>query len=50
MADSVRVLHQFGGLPEVGACACGVDQRADLPAADDGAGEHGCTGVGTDGQ
>ena len=40
VADGVRVLDQFGGLAEVGVGAGGVDQGADLAAADDRSGVH----------
>ena len=43
MADGVRVLHQLGGLAEVGVGAGGIDQRADLTLPDDRPGEHGVT-------
>ena len=50
MADGVRVLHQFGGLAEVGAGAGGIHQGADLTLPDDRPGEHGVTGCAGRGQ
>lgn len=50
VADGVRILDQLGGLTEIGASSGGIHQSADLAAADDGAGEHGCTGLRADRQ
>ena len=50
MADGNRGLHQFRGLAEIGLAARRIDQRADLAATDDRAGEYRVAGFARGGQ
>ena len=50
MADGHGRFHQFRRLAEVGLHARRIDQRTDLAAADDRAGEHGVAGFARRGQ